>query len=93
MENEIPLLLSKASMKRAKLILNFNEDNATILGQKVRLHCTSSGHYCIPLSNTLLYDGCDMTSFILHSEGLASLTDDEKFKKAKKTPYSICTCI
>ena len=83
-ENEIPSLLSKASMKRAKLILNFNEDNAKILGQNVRLHCTSSGHYCIPLSNTLLYDGCDMTSFIIHTEGLASLTDDEKFKKAKK---------
>ena len=83
-DSEIPLLLSKASMKRAQLILNFNDDTAEILGQKVRLHCTSSGHYCIPLSNTLLYDGCDMTSFILHTEGLASLTEDEKFKKAIK---------
>ena len=83
-DSEIPLLLSKASMKKAKLILNFNDDSAQILGQRVKLHCTSSGHYCIPLSNTLLYDGCDMSSFILHAEGLASLTDDEKFRKAMK---------
>lgn len=83
-DSEIPLLLSKASMKRAGLILNFNEDTAVILGRKVKLHCTSSGHYCIPLSNTLLYDGCDMTSFVLHTEGLASLTDDKKFDKAVK---------
>ena len=83
-DSEIPLLLSKASMKKAKLILNFTDDSAEILGQKVRLHCTSSGHYCIPLSNTLLYDGCDMSSFILHAEGLVSLTDNEKMKKAVK---------
>ena len=83
-DSEIPLLLSKASMKRAKLILNFNDDSAQILGQKVKLYCTSSGHYCIPLSNTLLYDGCDMSSFVLHAEGLASLTEDEKYKKAVK---------
>ena len=83
-DSEIPLLLSKASMKKAKLILNFNDDSAQILGQKVKLHCTSSGHYCIPLSNTLLYDGCNMSSFILHAEGLASLTDNEKFRKAVK---------
>ena len=83
-ESEIPLLLSKASMKRARLVLNFNEDTADILGQRVRLHCTSSGHYCIPLSNTLLYDGCDISSIILHTEGLKSLTVDEKYKKAFK---------
>ena len=83
-DSEIPLLLSKASMKKAKLILNFNDDSAQILGQKVKLYCTSSGHYCIPLSNTMLYDGCDMSSFVLHAEGLASLTENEKYKKAVK---------
>ena len=83
-DNEIPLLLSKASMKRARLVLNFQTDTARILGQKVRLHCTSSGHYCLPLSNTILYDGRGVTSFVLHTEGFSSLTDDEKYKKAMK---------
>ena len=83
-ESEIPLLLSKASMKRAQLVLNFNEDTAEILGQRVRLHCTSSGHYCIPLSSTLLYEGCDISSIILHADGLKSLSDDAKYKKASK---------
>ncbi|CAL4065493.1 unnamed protein product, partial [Meganyctiphanes norvegica] len=34
-KNEIPLLLSKASMIRAKLVLNFNNDTAEILGQRL----------------------------------------------------------
>ena len=49
-EKDIPLLLSKESLKKARAELNFKEDTAMILGQKVDLHVTTSGHYTIPLS-------------------------------------------
>ena len=64
-KNEIPLLLSKASMKRA---------------QNVKLQTTSSGHYCIPLCNTLLLDnGVGLNcNIILQTEALKSMTDDKK---------------
>ena len=84
-DNEIPLLLSKSSMKKARLILDFNSDTANVLGQDVKLHCTTSGHYCIPLTDTLLgVDYGDNSSIILHTESLRTLSDDEKWKKAVK---------
>ena len=48
--SDIPLLLSKDSMKKAGTKLNFQDDTALILNQKVNLHATSSGHYMIPLT-------------------------------------------
>ena len=48
-ESDIPLLLSKDSMKAAKVKLNLENDSATIFGHDVDLQCTSSGHYCVPL--------------------------------------------
>ena len=83
-KNEIPLLLSKASMKRAKLVLNFNNDTAEILGQNVKLHITSSGHYCVPLCNTLLMDNVLNTNIVLHTEALQYMSNDKKMKKAIK---------
>ena len=81
--NEIPLLLSKASMKRANIVLNFMNDTAEILGQNVKLYTTSSGHYCVPLCNTLLIENVLNTSIILHTEALQYMSD-EKMKKARK---------
>ena len=82
--NEIPLLLSKASMKRANIVLNFMNDTAEILGQNVKLYTTSSGHYCVPLCNTLLIENLLNTSIVLHTEALQYISVDEKKKKALK---------
>ena len=49
-EAEIPLLLSRGAMKKAGTSINFNNDTAVMLGKKVLLNCTSSGHYYIPIS-------------------------------------------
>ena len=46
---DIPLLLSKPSMKATKVTLDFENDKASILGQNIDLQCTSSGHYFVPL--------------------------------------------
>ena len=48
---DIPLLLSKESMKKAQTVIDFNNDNAVMLGQKIKLNFTQSGHYSIPLCN------------------------------------------
>ena len=47
--SELPLLLSKESMKKAKVKLDLENDCASIFGREVQLQCTSSGHYCVPI--------------------------------------------
>lgn len=46
----IPLLLSKEAMKRAKMQINFECDTVEVLGRTVDLTTTTSGHYCLPIS-------------------------------------------
>ena len=36
-------------MKKARVKLDLENDTASILGKNIKLNCTSSGHYCIPL--------------------------------------------
>ena len=48
-KKDIPLLLSKKSMKKADTELNFRDDTVTMLNQKIDLQVTRSGHYTIPL--------------------------------------------
>ena len=51
-EKDLPLLLSKAFMKRAKVILDMDEDTLTLkpTGEIIKLHTTHSGHYILPLT-------------------------------------------
>lgn len=46
----IPLLLSKRSMKKAEMMLNFSDDSIIIGDEKISLRSASSGHYLMPLS-------------------------------------------
>ena len=46
----IPLLMSKTSMKRAKMSINFETDSAIISGIETSLRSTTSGHYILPLT-------------------------------------------
>ena len=49
-ECSIPLLLSKTSMKKAEMKLDFKNDIVYIKNKPVKLNCTSSGHYALPLT-------------------------------------------
>ena len=81
-ESDIPLLLSKASMKRAKTRLHFDTDTVTILGKTLKLKCTSSGHYFIPITRPLIEKGGDhITLFVRNIE---SKSTQEKVKIATK---------
>ena len=46
----IPLLLSKSSMKKAKMVVNFGSDQVAACGRHINLKTSSSGHYLLPLS-------------------------------------------
>ena len=48
----VPLLLSRLSLKRANSKLDFSNDKINILGEQVPIHISNSGHYCISLSRT-----------------------------------------
>ena len=47
--NDLPLLLSRASMKRASAHLDTKNDVIYMLGEEIKLINTSSGHYAVPL--------------------------------------------
>jgi hypothetical protein len=48
-DSDIPLLLSKNAMKRAKVKLNLVDGTADIFGKQVSLNTTSLGHFCVPI--------------------------------------------
>ena len=87
-ENEIPLLLSRDSMKKADMILNFSNDSALFCGEKVDLVCIESGHYCLPLTKFILSDDTKGNqvhiTLLSTAEKLKSLSRKEKSVKALK---------
>ena len=46
---DIPLLLSKLSLKRAGTVLDMENDRAVMFKQQIPLEFTSSGHYCVDI--------------------------------------------
>ncbi|CAG2196706.1 unnamed protein product [Mytilus edulis] len=49
---DIPLLLSKASLKKAGTVLDLKNDRAIMFNKPVELEFTSSGHYCVNIVKT-----------------------------------------
>lgn len=49
-DSDIPLLLSRDSMKKANMNLDFESDTMTAFGEKIPLINTISGHYAIPIA-------------------------------------------
>jgi hypothetical protein len=46
---EIPLLLSKSSLKKAGTVMNLQNDSVIMFDKNVPLQSTTSGHYCVNL--------------------------------------------
>ena len=79
-ECEIPLLLSKDSMKRANTKLDFVSDSVEMFGKKIKLNFASSGHYMIdlyPLNSQVLKE----SNILINISQMAST---EKMKMASK---------
>ena len=49
-DEDIPLLLSRPSMKEADMHINFKDDTVQALDQLIPLSVTRSGHYILPLT-------------------------------------------
>ena len=84
-KSEIPLLLSKESMKAAESKIDFVNDRINIFGKDIHLHFTTSGHYAIPLNETNLYLKTPSVEDSNFDEVLLTIDNtEEKSKKEKK---------
>ena len=72
---DIPLLISVESMKRAQIVVNFHTDEAIIMGRKVKLQKTSSGHLSLPLKVT---DSRNRSGEIVLDEEVYEVMDAEE---------------
>lgn len=79
----VPLLLSRISLKRANSQLDFATDNIIILGEHVPIHISRSGHYCISLTRTLDSNARD-TKLILYTTPLTPGDIDNNRSKIRK---------
>ena len=64
----IPLLLSKTSLKKCGTIINMNEDKTTIFREEVVLHQSTSGHYCIDILPTFTTDNTCQKVLVLETD-------------------------
>ena len=48
-KENIPLLLSKSSLKPCGTIIDMNNDKAIIFNKEIDLHFSSSGHFCVTI--------------------------------------------
>ena len=76
---DIPLLLSKDSLKRAQTILDINNDKVSMFGKQVDVQFTSSGHYCIDIA-----DNKDQSSIEVDFKEIVLLTNSTTPKQKKR---------
>ena len=70
-------------MKRTKLVLDFSRDIAVVFDESIKLMCTSTGHFCIPLTHMLLTNN-NPKIFVLHTSALKNLSITKKKKKKER---------
>ena len=81
--SDVPLLMSKETMKRAGAKMDFVNDKIELFGIEQPMICTSSGHYAIPIkTNTVtpedqLQDS-DMTKMILYTGNMSTKAKAKK---------------
>ena len=81
--SEIPLLMGRPSMVRGRINIFVSEKEIEILGERVGLVQTSTGHLCLPLTNKLLMKDYP-SSIILNTTCLKNCSLSEKKQKAIK---------
>ena len=80
-QSEIPLLISKGAMKQMGISLDFQKDIMKLNGRNIKLQCTSTGHYCVPVAKTSL--DSPNVNVVLHFS-LDGLSIKKKKEKAIK---------
>ena len=78
-DSDIPLLLSLSTMKNANIKLDLENDEAEILGSRVALNYTPSGHYCVPIDK-----GCEKKIEEVCKVELSEMNDKDRVKTIEK---------
>ena len=95
-ETEIPLLLSKSTMKKAKTVIDFENDTVEMFGKRVTLmHTSRGGHYTIALNRKAQASHQDFDTSMVYFVNLKKLKDyssSEKNKVAVKLHKQFCHC-
>ena len=80
-------------MKKAEMTVDFDTYTAMVLGYKVELVTSSSGHCCLPINKCIF--GNDMpTTIVLHATEIKQLTYlPRKEDQSIKTALAAFTCI
>lgn len=73
--SNIPLLLTKGSLKQENMKVNFENNTIAALQQPINLIVTKSGHYTIPITNNKCTQN-DLTSLTSRSLTLANNKSD-----------------
>ena len=63
--SDVPLLLSKETMKKAKAKMNFDDDKIELFGEEQPMMCTSTGHYAIPIQKNNLENEINLESNVI----------------------------
>ena len=82
-ESDLPLLLSKAAMKKAQMNIDLSDDTVTAFGNKEKLITTSGGHYCMKLIETTGEDENIISNDVLAVD-ILNLTEKEQLKAVEK---------
>ena len=82
---DIPLLLSKPSLKKAGAVVDLKKDRVTLFDKQIQLQCTSGGHYCVSLrpdgvSLPSQQEDCDQVVMAV----LQTMGEDERRKAITK---------
>ena len=89
--HDLPLLLSKATMKRASAMLDTENDTITMLGETIKLINTTSGHYAVPLCRNKALLNEILTADTHVSVSLMAYSPDmSKHDMAKKLHQQFC---
>ncbi|XP_039900576.1 uncharacterized protein LOC120741662 [Simochromis diagramma] len=74
---DIPLLLSKTSLKKAGTVLDMENDSVVMFKQPVPLELTSSGHYCVDIRDENTTESCNENEVVMVT---AEMSTKEKQK-------------
>ena len=80
-KKDIPLLLSKASLKKAGACLDLKNDKALMFGQEIQLQLTSSGHYCVDIKSAKDFE---RKPYLLSSHEVLMINDEMNPSEKKK---------
>ena len=77
-DEKIPLLLSKSSLKKAETVLNLKEDKVRMFDQDIKVNLSSNGHYAVEIVPQEVCNFDNIESVLIFEE-----SDDKKKKRVK----------